>query len=77
MYDDKNQGQENRQVNTYDPDQLYKGNARKKGFQQLEERPDHFLIIAVAIVILASAATWVSTICSVRQKMTMTITAIT
>ncbi len=53
MYDDKNQGQENRQVNTYDPDQLYKGNARKKGFQQLEERPDHFfLIIAVAIVIL-------------------------
>lgn len=30
MYDDKNQGQENRQVNTYDPDQLYKGNARKR-----------------------------------------------
>ena len=27
MYDDKNQGQENRQVNTYDPDQLYTGNA--------------------------------------------------
>lgn len=52
MYDDKNQGQENRQVNTYDPDQLYKGNARKKGFSSWKKGLIIFLIIAVAIVIL-------------------------
>lgn len=52
MYDDKNQGQENQQVNTYDPDQLYKNKSGKTGFSSWKKGLIIFLIIAVVIVIL-------------------------
>ncbi len=52
MNDDKNQGQENRQVNTYDPDQLYKNKSGKSGFSSWKKGLIIFLIIAVVIVIL-------------------------
>lgn len=52
MYDDKDQGQETRQVNTYDPDQLYRNKPGKTGFSSWKKGLVIFLIIAVVIVIL-------------------------
>lgn len=52
MYDDKNQEQETRQVNTYDPAQLYKNKPGKTGFSSWKKGLVIFLIIAVVVVIL-------------------------
>lgn len=50
MQDDNHQRQEQRQINTYDPEQLYKAKTNQRGFTSWKKGLIIFLIIAVVIV---------------------------
>ena len=53
MNDDRKQGQDTRQVNTYDPDQLYRKKPARTWFNGWKKGLAIFLIIVVVIVVLA------------------------